>query len=104
MPYICFSNSDSKKKIYIFTIFENSITIERTDDEWWLVYLPFTRNWHIDSLNKWCYYKCDQLWGLENFYNNMIFYLLNDTKIHNQVPKKIKHLSNKEKFPQFTWI
>ena len=77
------------------TIFSNSIHIYKTDDEWWIVYLPEIRIWHKDLEHPWCYYKCDQLYGLNRFYEKMIFFLLNN--------KDYTTITNREKFPQFPW-
>jgi hypothetical protein len=90
---------DSKKEIYINTIFENTIKIYKTDDDWWMLYMPEIRTWSIGGDHPWCFYKCDQIHGLKRFYDNMIFYLLNNEYRLNGV----RGMLNREKFPQFPW-
>jgi hypothetical protein len=94
----------SRKEIYIFTIFLNSISIVKSDDDWWLVNIPELRTWHKDKENPWCYYKCDQLYGLEKFYENELFSILNNNnqKRVDNLPSMIR-LKNQEKFPEFPW-
>ena len=80
-----------RRGIYIFTIFKNSIEISKFEDDWWLIHMPYTRNWVVSlSKNQWVCYKCDQMYGIKEFYDNKIFHLLNG-------------LGNKDKFTHFPW-
>jgi len=90
--------SGSKRKlkyplyeIYIFTKFSNSIFIYKHDDDYWYIKLPYTSSWDDeDEGDNWVQYKCDQISGIKDFYDNEIFRILGDK-------------SERKKFPNFPW-
>jgi hypothetical protein len=111
----CIDGRISKKKevnsIYMMTILQNSTHIWKLEDDWWVVNLPYNGIWHdrercfreYGEEHPWVYYKCDQLDGLKEFFDNKILELL-DSKTHKDDKSKDPRLwSDRKKYPHLNW-
>lgn len=102
-PYVSLNDTRStfdknRGEVYIFTIFQNTMSIYKIEDDWWVIYIPYIAIW--DNVKKcrneygqdhpWVYYKCDQLEGVKEFFNSKVLEIL-ETK------------ENKKNYPYLKW-